>query len=431
MNIDDILKKNKLSFISGPVGLTSFELQTPNIKNKKFYFFGDEHFSFEGNCNEIPNVICLNDENQKQSQKVCYDFPYLLQKIFTEEEKKKKYVDFYLELQYLTYFNKERKMDKKIDINDNLPKISNHFHDCFQKNKDKCKYKTTRFHYTDFRFDPYLTQSVLLSSIIYLPMQVIPTINSHMNDYLENQITKQDIERMLKFYDIVIYRMLGKYLNHKIFNSYFRKDLDKEYNKILKMLIKDLNPRYYRKEIKQLKDFFDNSLKYRKIRNKSIYHIVGSQFYALEKDNLVYNGQPIQKLIKNFIQKQYQKDFNPSFLRKEWNKLMKQYKYFLKTNDQSKFTSDINMSSLLSSGADIMDAYVLARMFREYSTTKRKKHIPSEMVITFSGYHHSQNYIEFFQNVLGLTPKIKMDYNPNEKTKRCLYNSKFQDEFQI
>ena len=64
-------------------------------------------------------------------------------------------------------------------------------------------------------------------------------------------------------------------------------------------------------------------------------------------------------------------------------------------------------------------------------TQKEKNIIPSEMVITFSGFLHSQNYIDFFQNVLGLTPKIKMEYNPNEKTKRCLYNPKFQDEFQI
>jgi hypothetical protein len=76
-----------------------------------------------------------------------------------------------------------------------------------------------------------------------------------------------------------------------------------------------------------------------------------------------------------------------------------------------------------------MDAYVLARMFREFSITKRKNHIPSDSVITFTGDLHSQNYIDFFQNVLGLTPSMVV--KTNKKQKRCLYNPNFENEFQL
>jgi hypothetical protein len=375
MDIEKILSKNKFSFISGPISLTSFELTTPGVENKKFYFFGDEHFSLEGNCNEIKNVICLNDENdKKQSQKVCYDFPYFLKKLFTEAEKKKKYIDFYLELAYLTKESQERKTNIE-DNNDNISKVLNLFRDCFQRKKDKCPFKTTRFHYTDFRFDFFLPGINLPSGLIYLPyifkenmeQKIGLFLNQNDKEKSKNKsnlrstedpkltpmgdvisFTKKDLLRYIKFCDIIIYRFFAKHLNQRIFDSYFKKDFHKEYNKIFKILINGLDRKYYQKEIDQLKDLFDSSMKYYKIRKNNVYHIIQSQFLGLEKDNLEFNGQPMEKLIKDYIYQKYKENVKTSELRKDWNKYMKTIKLYLKTKDEKVFENiKVNFQPIL------------------------------------------------------------------------------------
>src|SRR5689334_7944944 len=71
-------------------------------------------------------------------------------------------------------------------------------------------------------------------------------------------------------------------------------------------------------------------------------------------------------------------------------------------------------------GANLMDAYLLARMFRDFG---KVNHPESNLKIVLAGAQHIDNYVEFFEKHLNLRPSKRSDFlEPTKKEGRCVPN---------
>jgi len=132
--------------LSGPVSA-----YVTNYLNKSYNFFGDSHYGMEKNCSPCQDIRLSDLELvSPQGSDNCWDISVLLSKIFTEASEKGVWVDFYLEIPFISqnkYHPSEKGVFKQVD--DYLYKLYYIFYNCL--NKLNCKYDTTRFHYVDIR----------------------------------------------------------------------------------------------------------------------------------------------------------------------------------------------------------------------------------------------------------------------------------------
>jgi hypothetical protein len=409
--ISKIIKANELAFISGPVSLGSFKYQDRN-----FYFFGEKHFGTEGNCETDHQIKCKSLQNGSKS-KVCYDFLYFLEKIFRDSESKNEYVDFFLESPFILKNIKVKKIGP--DPNeDYISLIQNHFIDCLKRNKSKCKYKTLRLHYTDFRIQT--TKDIV--GINYLPLLFIKNFKKH------KRINEK--QKYIHFYNIVTRRLISKRIQKKLFQSFFQDNFYYTWFEIYKSLLRGFNRKKYHKQIKEVKKLFDHAFKYHKVRNNKNVHLVKSQLDSLREDNIKHNGQYMSDLIKKFVTNNY-KNIDFSIMRRYWKEYIRRLRQSLIHPEDKNIFKDFNLDTLLELFIEIdtnlLDAYLLARMFRIF--TSSKKYILSDIVMTYTGYYHTQNYIDFFRNVLGIKPDI-LTGPINKDLMRCIYSPKFKREFE-
>lgn len=393
---------HNLSYISGPISLASF-----NLDGRKFHFFGDKHFSKEMNCESI--VSCLKNNKSKNSDQSCYDFVYFLDQIFQHADRKNEYIDFFLE----TPFVLKNMRFSDIDT-DYISSIEKKFRNCLRRDKKKCKYKNTRFHYIDFR----IKNSTEISSINYIPLLFIKNI--------QKRKSKSEREKDIFFYNLITKRLFSKKINKQLFDSYFQDNFDKSWSKIIRSLFKGLSRKKYKSQFRDVSKIFQRALKYYKIRNGKIVHLLKSQFDSLKQDEIKYKGKYMSDLIQKYIKHLYNNiDFD--MIRKYWSELIHIVK------DKKKISKEL-LSNLIELIYDLdthlFDAYLLTRMFRIFKYTKREEHIPSSMVISFTGNYHNNRYIDFFTNILGLTPELYVESINNKELKRCLYSPKFKKEFE-
>ena len=67
--------------------------------------------------------------------------------------------------------------------------------------------------------------------------------------------------------------------------------------------------------------------------------------------------------------------------------------------DEKLTRSSRGVYKLLGAGTNIIDAYILARMFRTYPNTN---HSNSNLRIVYIGSAHTVKYVDFFQNILNV-----------------------------
>ena len=409
--ISKIVKENNLAFISGPVSLGSFKYQDRN-----FYFFGEKHFGTEGNCETNPRIKCRSLGSGTKSN-VCFDFLYFLDKVFRDSESKKSYVDFFLESPFILKGLKVKKMGP--DPNeDYISLIQNYFLDCLKRNKTKCKYKTTRLHYTDFR----IQTAKGLISINYLPLLFVKNLNKHRRI--------SDKKKYINFYNILTKRLISKRIQRQLFRSFFEDNFQRIWTRIYRNLIRGFDKKIYRKEIKEVKYIFDQSFRYHKIRNNKVVHFVKAQLDSLRMDDIKHNGEYMSDLIQKFITNNYNKiDFK--ITRQIWDEYIRLLRWSLDHPEDKNIFGNFSIDTLLELFIEIdthlLDAYLLARMFRRF--TSSKNHITSDTVIVYTGYYHTQNYIDFFRNILEIKPDI-LTGPINKDLIRCVYSPKFKKEFE-
>jgi hypothetical protein len=424
--ISDLIKKNKFSFISGPISFISFD-----DNGRKIYLFGDEHFDKKGNCEtDYKNVkiSCLQVDKHNSKKKVCYDFVYFLEKLFNINEKSKEYIDFYLE----TPFQKRYMRQEKTGDVDYITSIEKVFKKCFLRNKSKCKFKKTRFHYIDFRIKNVKT----VSSITYILVNFIQTIKKQINHFKDDKKKIKIIKNKIRFYDILAKRLYQKKINQKLLQSYFEDNFRETMNKIFKQVTRGLNQKKYKRYLIYVKKVFKQASNYYKIRNKKKVHLIKSQLDALRKEGVQFKNHEMADLIEEFVKKNYNNKVDLVLFQSYFKDYIVQLNKYIKNkniDEYDEYNKKINqflMGSIIEMDAHIFDAYLLGRLFRTFKYTKRKKHIPSKTIVIYAGNYHIQNYVNFFVDVLGMKPEI-MTGPINKELKRCIYSPKLKQRFTL
>ena len=130
---------------------------------KKYYFFGDSHFSLDNTCSTTCidyDMDTLEIVNQSKNTKIpCHDITVLTDNIIKNNETTNKYVDVYVEipLYKVDQFSSDEEIKDEINEVGYLQKIFYIYQNCF--NETNCSYKNSRFHYIDIRLNPDLEYS--------------------------------------------------------------------------------------------------------------------------------------------------------------------------------------------------------------------------------------------------------------------------------
>jgi hypothetical protein len=438
-------KNENLQYISGPISWYYFELD-----NRKFHFFGDSHFSKEGNC-ESKQIVCssFSDNNPKSD---CYDIVYLLDTIFLNAEVNHHLVDFFLEVPYL---QDEQTID--IDIvrqDDYISSTVSHFIDCFQKDKKRCRFRNTRFHYADVR------QSINqgLSTInMYLGSQMqklLKLFGKYVSNTNISQIEdiKLKILRSVEWLNFLINKLFYKNNDKSLFRRYFASQFSSEYiqelDSIYESLISGIDEEKYQKEIKSLQTVFERLKKlskpFPKRTSGTRLHVTKIQLEELKKDmekNPSIYPNHLPKLIEDYIiSKSNQEDI--TFIKKSWKKYYDPIVEILNSKSESyqldKIFSLNNQlpgiyGTIIKLEALLMDAYTLTRMFRTYTSSQKPTPF-ADMTITYTGALHTKHYYEFFTEVLKIKPTASLKpYTESKRSsydqKRCLKDEKFSEYF--
>lgn len=464
-----LISLDKLKRISGPVSLYYYKFD-----NRNFYFFGDHHFSTDFNCEWlIPESQCstvLEDLKLYYSSDECWDIVAFLKIIFeralirarkTDEDNENNYIDFFLEtsfkeststsekdwlahqLQILDRINSDEDisdipkdlvqilLDREDDIYNiyhdlgYIPRIYLVFNSCFQPDKTQCPYNPyVRFHYADSRHQ--IVDGKIISDF---SSRLFTIINSLSQSILDKPPSENVISTIITLSMLINIMMSGDIIQD-IYRAYFLSSnfpitiediFIKQFGLIGLKFIELLN---------ELEINFDVNLV--PINIGSIddpyvvrVHRIKEQLDKLREDNIEYNGRNIADLITDFSLARYVgKDIIET--KTLWSKYFNNYVKPLRSkqkplldNKTIKEIFDVIDLSFMDLGIPLMDAYLLARMFRRFSQSEIP-HIVSKNVITYTGSAHTDVYNRFFQFMLGREPiliKPERDVNSSERPK--------------
>lgn len=416
--------------ISGPIAGYSLI-----YKGKKYYFFSDAHHSTSGTC----PAPCDPEAN-------CFDITTLLIDIFQRAAKKNQWVDFYLEVPYIarTRYHPTREQLAKFS-QDIIYKIYVEFWDCFIK--QGCIYNTTRFHYVDIRQTFRTTDQKISGDITiyehYIESRVQDSIRKLLEMYITQSPQQDDFIENTDLLITDLYKSGGQTMtsavepkNKRMFRMYL--ESDNYYNDVGDLFenalvnIKGGEPA--RIEIRRY--MLPGELIVE--RDGKFMHKIRAQLYELSKES------PDQALlaekIKNFCLSQYNKINSNVQLVIIWNGVMKIYRQMIgKQSEKFRTLGGLKVSiddlsdqvkkhsllstMIVSSNSLIMDAYTLARMFREFPRSSH--HVNSTRAIIYAGHKHIKNYIAFFYKTFG---SEIIEYNPN---KRLLENFNLKNYNQL
>ncbi len=391
---------------------------------------------------KIPNMQLSAPEGADN----CSDISVLLAEIFTKASQEKKWIDFYIEIPFLSS-SKFRPSDKDvadgIDRFGYLYKLYYIFYNCL--NKTNCKYDTTRFHYVDVRLEyrqsdlKELTEE--MKQIIAMTGQKLPpnygsefiiyesyisTIRVEecvdrfaemvmKNDRKRNAYIEETDKLMRDLYFSGGQTMTGKIdpKNFRLFKLYLTSD---NFLKDVTDLI-DLSFVKDGKELLKLRDQLAPPTMMVNRKGKNM-HRIRAQLLALAEEG---KGEFADAIV-SFIINQYLKNVNNSAIIDLWRGLMIAYdgyinaKYrmiddvhFLIEKLSQEFRKLMEITAVTITGVSLlMDAYTLARIFRTYPG---KNHIDSVKSIVYAGDAHISTYVNFFESILNA--KFHK-YNPNK-----------------
>jgi hypothetical protein len=469
-----------LQYISGPVSWYYF-----SVMGRKFHFFGDAHFSKNNNCPSFGfkcTTVTPRNEIIDLNQR-CYDITYLLRFLFDRSKHDKTYTDFFLEMPFRSSTNPYTLDELSTALQKNVPLTTKQeetlasldtnyiwtlfvvFNSCFQRSKEKCVYEPyVRFHYVDIRLVETPTGNEPITLNTYLFVNSILNILQMMQGYFilasaysdQPQVQKlrqtiiEDVDALNMIIDRVLLRgrtLEGETVNYnaELFNAALNsKDYPIEVNRIFNLLLAGIPPNSsVYQDLRKLQDSMKTPVVSRK---GQIIHRVQAQLEGLRSDQVMYHGHNMADLIETFIQDWY-RESNLTQVYNNWRHFYTQvYLPFRKIVtsadlervlvDYEKFRRTIdlgNYGNLISSDALLMDAYLLGRMFRRFTTPRPGRGVPVEstQVITYTGANHTKTYADFFTRVLQVKP-IDSVVNPIEpKPIRCLRDPRFSQDFDI
>ena len=369
--------------ISGPVSLYIGE-----YKGKRYYFFGDRHFSFSENCGDLCEDLNAETFEINFHSDYCYTITRFIDMICKSHHM----VDIFLEHPYEHKVG-SLSMKKFVENNkdrDYLGKILYTFSPCMERPiSDRCIYKNARFHYIDIRQgkDKVLTGHRFISDLYNIVFDRI--INKEIIPDVYAMIT------LLKTY--FVFEMDLKLLKIYMSSTNYINDI-KKYLIEFKELYRGKNWDEIQNHVFKFFSQAVVNIPYVK-RNNKIMTRISAQFQGLEDqgDTILANN------IKKFIVDKYSQ--MRSTIPNNYDDLY-QTAVKLDTTIENQGQKYLRLSSFL------MDAYTLSRMFRIFPNTY---HVNSSRVISYAGNAHIETYKEFFQLYLGVIFK-----QATKKDTRCI-----------
>ena len=433
--------------ISGPISAYATEL------GKSYNFFGDAHFSMTKTCSpckdiKVPSLQVVNPPNADN----CYDISLLLSELFTKASDERKWIDFYIEIPFITAANfKPASQDVAdgIDRFGYIYKLYYIFYNCL--NKAGCKYDTTRFHYVDIRLEYQksdlrgLTEE--MKQIITMTGQKLPPSYSTSYIVYESYVSTIRVRESMQEFAKMVMRKERKRNSYIEETDKLRRELYFSGGQTMSGKVEPKNFRLFKLYLTSdnfaadVENLIENksvdSYKFlvpanvmvnRKGRNM---HRIRAQLFALEEEG---KGEIVNKIVSYLINR-YEKSVNNSSIIDLWRSLMIAYDGYLNAKYRSlddvhflldKLSQEFNkiteiMSFTVTGVSLLMDAYTLSRMFRGFVG---KDHIDSSKSIVYAGDAHISTYVDFFETQLNASFH-KYDPNKNklknyEALSRCI-----------
>jgi hypothetical protein len=427
--------KKSFEYLSGPVSWYEYEFKDDQGNKKMIHLFGDRH-DLKTICDD--SLKCMKNANSPKSN--CYDFVYFLKELFDMVVHNQQYADFFLEFRYNIY----KKNTNKSYQDTMIGKVYSQFQECLQYTKKDCKYLPyVRMHYTDLR-DVFIEQESEGNKILgsFTDLLFYGLYNEMIEDFsstLFKQFPLLSEEKRLKTINMidVILSMLKDYCKfYKIL--FLSKNFVEDLNDFIQPVFEIFETHaeeFEREDVKHFVKIFESLKKLKHPKSKS--SILGYQLSELEKDNIMVNGKNISDLIFPFIDKKC------NLIMKIYPGIVNQWKKF--SNEIIALKTPIELQPLFYPLLDfkkelqtfvvllnayILDGYILSRLFRSFSTSG-KKHEPSILSIVYAGNVHIETEVEFFNEILKLTPIHQITPNTGDvmKKSQCLYSKYFQDIF--
>lgn len=384
------------------------------IGEKKFYFFGDQHYSkSEGNCEQQLGVKC-DDYDDKYKDGIfygnkCTSIGLLLKNWFIYNKDHKIQTDFFLELG----FTKENERTELRKINNTIDRlryteekegdqlkneswlflVATLMEPCFVREKRSCPYHPyIHAHYADVR--KYNSSNEEFHSDPFVLYDVLEYVQRNMPNKKNGLLELRD---ELSIILSIIVQDYKKIIDGIIHSDGFEKFLEEFHN-----MSNSFSQTFGKLFIKK----FENMRKISVVRDKKIMHRTAGELLRLRKENN-YIANLIEEFIYNKIEEyvdkvKYQFEDLLLILDDFENMSVEEMQYeFIRIMNE--FIGDIIPMSTLS-----MDAYLLARMFLQSE---------SKEIIVYAGSEHIRNYSEFFQSYLGVDSKIAI---PSIFDNRCL-----------
>jgi hypothetical protein len=377
--------------ISGPVSLFIY-----HYNHKKYFFFGDIHFTREGSCHSQGDVCDGFDfefQNTNTKYTNCTTIGALLHHWFIYNNDHQIPTDFYIE----TAFNKGEYQIQDVEelqrrrTHPNYPKNYNYFKDhswlelldvimapCLVKNKSACPYSpNVHVHYSDVR-NVRTAQGVI---------DILPFSISNIVDFLNRQkvdvMMENDVESWL----------FWLYLNAKmiIYNLLSPDGLSKLVN-VLKLLTFHSGFKEFIQQ--QIKDLYLMSVERDGIKMFKA---------AWELERLRTVNLEIYESLWDFVDDEIDKQIA---------KFKKLYHSHPEGVDNM---LDYYDNAFMNFEAIIMDVYLIARMFVQSD---------SDEIIVYAGNYHIKNYNLFFQHYLNTYPVLSIPYKEHVS---CLSDERIPD----
>lgn len=372
--------KINLKYISGPIAWTGFE-----FANKAIHFFGDRHFSREGNCEEYYGVQCSSSKDYDPNSE-CMTIDGLIKAIFETSDKKGFYADFFMESPYET---------KKIKPRQSIqPSHIGYFADVYEYNIERIHSgkanSKTKFHPIDIRTDWTICnrktkkcERLPLDLFTYISVQLIHTEESEeIKKEYGNDIVDLFQKGLLDYYKSDNYIVFIENLIKQLSNWKNKTSLHKNFLSHLKKILKHVTTQGIAGK-----------------KGNSIFQTI-KMLESLNKKQITFKGINISEYIQDFFEK-------------EKDEYVKNVKH----------NPHIDLLFLLEIGAALMDISTLTKIF------KRLENDEPQVMIVFTGNDHIKSYVKFFREVLGLKPLPGSVLSANPEHIRCLVNPKFSTIF--
>lgn len=409
-------------FVSGPVGIAVFK---NNETGDVYYLLSDAHYSLIGSC---PIEDCMdhnvngNDIGNPNSN--CSFIRRLLKDIFEVANQNGIGVDFYLEYPYALTNDAWSQVDIQAQ-NNFIFRIAQIFKDCFTKRKGRCDYGNVRFHYLDIRqilAQPNQQSNIWSSFGKFLFLNLVRRETTAFVKKVAPYGPFGDIKKLdrpidnMEMLNTVINKMYKN--NGEVAKKIFRLYLESDdfVRDLMTVLMQNFERNFLQSE--DMKAHLSAAFSLLTERDNKIMHRIRAQLYELEKEG----KRQLADMIKQTALVEFEKNIDPKDTLDFWYKIYSAYKSFirvrqtgiqsfgkLKEQDAQRLNTVLELvkdldnpnANIVKSHALLADAYLLGRLFREYTQPRhgRQPGFKSKIKMIYAGDAHIEKYYDFLDAI--------------------------------